>query len=263
MEEHAGSDDNFLRIADWLTTCLNDHPQYSRLSDIHASFVPNRLIELKMEGSSLSLRLRLMKQDREKSGHAETYVVLSYCWGGDQPVKCISATLEEMTAVMRPEALPKTLQDAVMVCSRLGFRYIWIDSLCIVQDDQEDKMTEIAQMPRVYGNAVLTIAATSAASVVDGFLGPGKLPSEVVKPIEVAVVCPGGERSSVVLVQMLPDNWERGPEPLDRRGWTFQERLLLRRMLSFGTYQLDWICPTVVNDRQNAYIDGWGFGGAD
>ncbi|KAF4456498.1 HET-domain-containing protein [Fusarium austroafricanum] len=262
IEEHAGSDDNFLRIADWLTTCLNNHPQCSRLSDIHASFVPTRLVELKTEGSSLSLRLRLMKQDGEKSDHAEAYVALSYCWGGDQPVKCMSATLEKMTAGMRLQALPKTLQDAVIVCSRLGFRYIWIDSLCIVQDDQEDKMTEIGQMPQVYGNAVLTIAATSAASVVDGFLWPRKLPSEAVRPIEIAVICPGVERSSVVLVKGVSNSWERGPEPLDRRGWTFQERLLSRRMLSFGAYQLDWICPTAVNDQQNTYIDGWGYGGA-
>ncbi|PNP79355.1 hypothetical protein FNYG_07431 [Fusarium nygamai] len=117
-------------------------------------------------------------------------------------------------------------------------------------------------MPQVYGNAVLTIAATSAASVVDGFLGPRKLPPEAVKPIEIVVVCPGGERSSVVLVKRIPDNWERGPEPLNKRGWTLEERLLSRRMLSFGTHQLDWICPSAVNDRQNTYIDGWGYGGA-
>jgi hypothetical protein len=203
-----------------------------------------------------------MKGDGELSGgpSPEPYVVLSYCWGGDQPIRCTSATLDTLIQGIESVKLPKTLQDAAEVCWRLGFRYLWIDALCIIQDDEKDKMTEIAQMARVYGNAVLTIAATSAASVTQGFLHSRKFPLEADESLEVAVICPDGQRDSVVLIESLPNNVESGVEPLDLRGWTFQERLLSSRMLSFGTYQLDWICLSVTKVDKCAYIDGWGYG---
>ena len=68
------------------------------------------------------------------------------------------------------EDIPKTFQDAITVTRYLGFHYIWIDSLCIVQDDNEDWARESAKMSSIYANAVLTIAASAAADDTYGFL---------------------------------------------------------------------------------------------
>ncbi len=68
-------------------------------------------------------------------------------------------------------SLSKSVQDAVLVCRRLGIRYLWVDALCIVQDDTDERQREAAQMHRIYSNSHLTIAAHAAVSSKDGFLG--------------------------------------------------------------------------------------------
>ena len=72
-------------------------------------------------------------------------------------------------------AFPKTLSDAIKVCHEIGIRHIWIDALCIVQDDPKDKAREISQMGRTYKYATLTIMAASTRSVYEGFLGDAKI----------------------------------------------------------------------------------------
>jgi Heterokaryon incompatibility protein (HET) len=70
---------------------------------------------------------------------------------------------------------PKTLSDAIKVCREIGMRYIWIDALCIVQDDPKDKAREIGQMGRIYKDATLTIMAASAKTVHEGSVDDAKI----------------------------------------------------------------------------------------
>ncbi len=70
------------------------------------------------------------------------------------------------------DTLPKTFQDAIMTADRLGCAYIWIDSLCIVQDGEQDWYTESSQMARIYENAVLTLAATVSPDSKGGLFSP-------------------------------------------------------------------------------------------
>jgi hypothetical protein len=104
------------------------------------------------------------------------YIVVSHRWGdGDGQFKTTAANIASREMHMSFKALPKTFQDAVVVTRGLGFEYLWIDSLCIVQQDRNGDLTqelrsEIGNMEDIFSDASCTIAATSAKSCEDGFL---------------------------------------------------------------------------------------------
>jgi hypothetical protein len=95
------------------------------------------------------------------------YVALSYCWGGVQAVKLLVSNFKDMVSRI-PSELPKTIQDAFTITRRLGIRFIWVDSLCIIQDSEKDWITEAALMGRVYKNCFCCIAASGATDSSKG-----------------------------------------------------------------------------------------------
>jgi hypothetical protein len=133
--------------------------------------------------------------------------------------------------------LPQTVQDAIKVCRRVGISYLWVDALCIVQNDRNDKAIEIGKMPYVYGNATLTIVAASSRSVHDGFLQERLLNVEGEMTSFLYRFSDDDKRGIIKLVRL-----KSPPEPIDERGWTLQERLLSKRIVEFGTVQTRWIC---------------------
>ncbi|KAF4836161.1 hypothetical protein CGCSCA4_v012355 [Colletotrichum siamense] len=103
-------------------------------------------------------------------GNYCNYVALSHCWGQHQPAKTTKATLGRYKWRLIWADLPKTFQDAITVTRALGIDFIWVDSLCIIQDDPDDWAKEASQMASIYRNAYITIAVTSAAGGEEGFL---------------------------------------------------------------------------------------------
>jgi hypothetical protein len=112
-------------------------------------------------------KCRLIETSAE---HQLRYAALSYCWGQSLPFITTKSTLQQYLNEIRFEQLPKTLQDALMIARYLDFDYIWIDCLCIVQDDREDWNREAACMANIYSEAALTIAASRSQDCSDGFL---------------------------------------------------------------------------------------------
>ena len=172
------------------------------------------------------------------------YAALSYCWGGDQEQKTTTQNLQkrEIDGVKLAE-LPKVLRDAVTVTMQLGLSYLWIDSLCIVQDDKLDKEAEVAKMADIYSGAYVTISAASSSSAHEGFLrdrNPSKNRRHVV-PIK--TLCPDGKAGWVYIYR--PEVYQPKEEPLNTRGWTLQEHLLSPRLLIYGSWQLRWVCKTL------------------
>lgn len=141
--------------------------------------------------------------------------------------------------------LPKSLQDAITITKQLNFRYLWVDSLCIIQDSDEDKSHEISNMTNVYKGSHLTINAAKAYSCNEGFLESQPLTRSYRDP-NLAVRVPllhGDEELGQIILE--EDIFCADPgEPTYRRAWTFQERLLSRRQLIYGFDTLTWKCIT-------------------
>ncbi|EMD68557.1 hypothetical protein COCSADRAFT_134413, partial [Bipolaris sorokiniana ND90Pr] len=105
-----------------------------------------------------------------KDGQTGCYVALSHCWGNPEnhPLKTTKENYTERLAGIPLEELPKTFRDAVKITKHIGVKYLWIDSLCIIQDDIEDWKQEAAKMGAVYEYARLTIAAADARDSTEG-----------------------------------------------------------------------------------------------
>jgi hypothetical protein len=110
--------------------------------------------------SKPSLSLHITEDSSLKS----PYITLSHCWGNPKlQIKRLSnANISQFTNLIDDAELPKTFQDAIAIARRLGVRFLWIDSLCIIQDSVEDWVKESSNMGNVYKNSLCNIAATAA-----------------------------------------------------------------------------------------------------
>ncbi|KXJ96156.1 heterokaryon incompatibility protein-domain-containing protein [Microdochium bolleyi] len=231
--------------------------------------LPARLVDLGPNNNEINPRLITVVP-----GWSGQYVCLSYCWGGDQPLK---ATTNNLSSLSNPPGfpyhdLPKTLRDACLITKLMDQRYIWIDALCIVQDDPADKAREIPKMRNIYKGALLTIVASRSTSADQGFLkdrldtlvesdnifkfkfgvekespgahkaGPG------CRVYRAADLCPAKdpqEAARVVKIKGIVTIFKPGfnlnsqtlTDPLQSRAWAFQERLLSSRVIDFSSYQ--------------------------
>jgi hypothetical protein len=140
---------------------------------------------------------------------------LSYCWGGEQPFTTTSKTAQDHTTGIQFSLLPQTLKDAMVVTYKLGLRYIWIDSLCILQDDPEDLNREIANMEKTFQGALFTISAANAATVHSGFLNKcqPRLSEMVSLPYQSPNVTDG-----TILVYERP-GYDTTEDPINLRAW--------------------------------------------
>jgi hypothetical protein len=183
---------------------------------------------------------RLHSSNGERAG----YVALSYCWGGPQRYQTERDKIERYMHALPVEGLPKSLQDAILLTRALGIQYIWIDSLCIIQDCDEDKDREMARMANIYKNTVFTISAARAKSCDEGFLGlQDKRVSLLQISIKLPMNCLNGTVGSVLFYPSRKQV-RGGDTPIDKRAWTYQEKLLSRRMINFLDDAIEWICPS-------------------
>ncbi|KAH4101976.1 hypothetical protein HBI04_191030 [Parastagonospora nodorum] len=139
--------------------------------------------------------------------------------------------------------LPKTFSDAIDISRVLGIQYLWIDSLCIIQDDQADWEKHVEIMASIYESSYLTLAAGASSDDDGGFFS---LPSGSYAKSQCSSLKLGGKLCNIYVRHSIdhPDADFPAKEvlPLMRRGWCFQERLLSRRYLCFGSKELLWEC---------------------
>ncbi|KAK0705829.1 heterokaryon incompatibility protein-domain-containing protein, partial [Apiosordaria backusii] len=100
------------------------------------------------------------------------YIALSYCWGLSQTLTTTKATYSDRLKAIPWGDIPKTIQEAIEFTQHLGVPYIWIDAVCIIQDDNADWEREAATMQNVYENALFTLSATSSPDTVTGCFLP-------------------------------------------------------------------------------------------
>ncbi|RDL34714.1 uncharacterized protein BP5553_07842 [Venustampulla echinocandica] len=223
------SSESFQLARSWFRNCLDTHLMCPKPT---SRFMPKRVIEvLRFDVLSQNHSLRLCERLFE---NGEPYAALSYCWGTEGQIvtkyENIAQHLERIDT-----QLPATVTDALRIAVELGIRYVWIDALCIIQDDFHDKIQEISQMPLVYSQATVTIVASRARCVQEGFLYKRTSSQNVFK---LPCRCPSGQTGAVLLQPWI----ETCREPLDSRAWALQERLLSPRVLDYGSFQTRWIC---------------------
>jgi hypothetical protein len=167
------------------------------------------------------------------------YASLSYCWGsGGKQITTTNSNLHDHLLAL-PSQLPQTISDAIEVCRKIGIRYLWIDALCIIQDNSGDMLDQIDKMGSIYKNSTVTIVAASAERVTDGFL----LDEKPYEPIAQLPIFIDDSTSGMIHLRMQDSDYiYSSDEPVFQRAWTFQELLLSPRALIFDSSQLTLKC---------------------
>lgn len=223
---------------EWIRRCLGEHTR-CKLYNAHAQSTPTRLIHVK--GNAGRLQARVCEgEDRPTNSR---YLTLSHCWGS-APIYTLKTTnIVSLTKEIPILKLPQVFQDTFSVAIELGIFYVWIDSLCILQDSKRDWAHESARMTDVYKNAYCNISATAFNDGSSG-LFVDRNPS-ITQPLRVSA-------ATMFQVPNLKgyycfiDVWlwkrEVRDAPLNHRAWVLQERMLSARVLHFGKDQLFWEC---------------------
>jgi hypothetical protein len=171
------------------------------------------------------------------------YAALSYCWGGAQTKATTTTTIKTYLDQISITSLPSSLRDAIWVTRKLGLQYLWVDSLCIVQDDEIAKVHEIGRMEHIYNNAYVTISADCASSCHTSFLHTN-IPDSASSALP--FVWDDNESGTILFTSInnpqtsLRDSHRNSP--IHTRGWTLQERFMSRRLLVYSKYKIFWVC---------------------
>ncbi|OTA06247.1 hypothetical protein A9Z42_0069500 [Trichoderma parareesei] len=213
---------------------LNETSDFAR--DLPKSLVrelPTRLLYLKSGPSGPTVRLI---DGANSSLNIDTpYIALSHSWGNTMPIQLVTSRLSDFTDGIAFQDLPATFRDAAALTLELGVSYLWIDSLCIIQDSASDWLHEAQRMASVYAFSHLTIAASASKNPTTG-LSPSPRPRTViVHPTWTGYIQEWGLQPGQTLRITNPWHQEFGnaivSAPLNRRGWTFQEYALSPRVL--------------------------------
>ncbi|KAI1129539.1 heterokaryon incompatibility protein-domain-containing protein [Nemania abortiva] len=226
---------SFNKLKGWLGEC---HSKHTACRSFQVEYMPRRLLE--MTASAEAPRTRLCTDPP-----IAPYAALSYCWGRDQLSKTTRERLEQYRRDIPFRELPKTIRDAAKVTLAIGLKYLWVDALCIIQDDDEDKREQISKMCSVYRGAFFTIAASIATTADDGFLHP----RIQYRPTKLAARTDDNVFTEVLLSPVYRRLDVVG-SPLYLRGWTFQETQLSTRIAAYGEREMTLCC------LEDAHIDG-------
>ncbi|KAF2098819.1 HET-domain-containing protein [Rhizodiscina lignyota] len=230
------SEECFAHAKGWVETCVREHEE-CRISATASS--PRRLLDVKAgDGSEIILL--------ETDGNIFPYAALSHCWGKRPLFKTETHNIDAQKAQIAWEKFPHTFQDAIIVTRGLNIRYLWIDALCIVQDDTADWEREAAKMCDVYQNAVVTIAGADSAGSHECFLKPRTeyLSKQLVFPSQIAGLPERFVKVRESLATIYPQSHITSDRisPISERAWCFQESLLATRYLAFERREMRWEC---------------------
>lgn len=219
-------------------------------------FVPKLLLDVRGEIPKLTDQDTLISTQKAR-GQLKTrtprYTALSYCWGTAEDAKVqvkttTSSFAERQTGIETKDITP-VLQDAIIVTRQLSIPYLWIDSLCIFQDDITDWNRQCMDMDKIYGHAEITIRAASSTSCREGFI-KRKVP-QIRLPYHSAL---NQALQGSMWIELQEVGLSLAPLPssiyndvaenrLATRGWAFQERVLSTRQIIFGKSDTHFIRP--------------------
>lgn len=226
-------------LLEWFDKCGKSH-QKCRLSPLGELpiLMPTRVVDV---GSRASPELRL----RDGSQCSGPYATLSHCWGTMVHNRTTKSTLHTHMTSFGMSTLCKTMRDAVIVTCNLQLKYLWIDALCIIQDDPEDWEREAMSMSEIYTQSVITIAASSSPNGDGGCFFP-RLNGPTAQLLWTVSNGFPPEKVSFRSHQLARYSALVDDAPLNKRAWVLQERSLSRRIVHFTTDRLYWECQEAI-----------------
>lgn len=240
------SKQSFTTIHSWIKACETHHPheQCARQADAP---LPRRLIYIDPHIVSGDQEPVLSLQE-PPAGTLGKYVALSHCWGTESFLRTTHANFSQLCTGIDYSSLPPTFRDAVRCAQGLGISYLWIDSLCILQDNLLDWEAESAKMTSIYHDAYLVIAAGSSTSAHGGLLyeRPDMIRGRPLESRE------GSGMFDLLVQQEVPHAHRLFPSamvrsPINTRAWCMQERILARRSVSFFKEEIIWECHSCLD----------------
>lgn len=244
-------------IRAWLRECDENHDGcvHSRSRAIPFR-LPQRFLDVHQGGiGTKSDSVRLVLTSGKDFTKETRYIALSHCWGkGGVKLKATTDNANSLMENISLADLPNTFQHAAIISRELGIQYLWVDSLCIIQDDAADWQREAAKMASIFHHAFLTLSATAQ----DGDGGCGL--SKFIPPAR-QFFWAGDTSTPAFAVRTSPNytiwrpkthfqNW-----PLNSRGWIFQEILLSRRILHIDENGFFfWQCATLLESEDGTLL---------
>ena len=240
------SQDVFKNAKCWIEECSHTHDSCRQLATTDGT-LPTRLVDTQPEGIDDSI-VRVVDSASLKDLEAVQYATLSHVWD-ETTITLTTDRLQNARLGLQRRVLPKPLESGIEAAQKLGFRYIWIDSLCIVQDSEKDKQNECAKMASVFRNAALTIVLDqidelrsekpTIIKMTPGIVLPNANANALIQNANTT-----GDRPSASATLPVTDFTTSG-FGWDTRAWALQERLLSRRLLHLCERQLYWECASL------------------
>ena len=230
------SDESLALMKGWLDNCKDSHQPCITTQQLGG---PKRLLQCLPDGS---VRLEMQSPTQRRD-----YIALSYCWGDGTAVKKTKkATEGDHQRGIPSKDLPLLFQEAVALARGLDTTYLWIDSLCIIQDSKEDKEEEMMQVSNIFSGALVVVVVASAESPLDSLLRVKPQPAQSHtwrtaslirhKEMDLDVKFRQRDMSAHTTTDATFST------PAGRQAWCFQERLLASRCLVFRGDEVVWEC---------------------
>ncbi|KAF4965392.1 hypothetical protein FSARC_6806 [Fusarium sarcochroum] len=240
------SQESFECLSNWIEACSQNHHSCKKLhtrKNELKDWLPARLVKITSSVDGVPETIQVIETADDNYSAADiNYATLSYCWGTKPFTKLLESNIETMKTVgVFVKDLPATFRDAITATSRLGLKYIWIDALCIIQQNEKDWKLHSVTMSKVYSYSAITLAA-AASSDAHGGLYRDRSPTSI-NGVQLELKWPGLELEGQF--RAVPkDPWLKAvaKSPLLRRAWVFQERLLSRGTVFFAHDMLYWEC---------------------
>jgi hypothetical protein len=237
--------DKFSTLKSWLHDCETKHQKCKPL----VRQLPKRLIDV----GSIDVRPPRLVMSEDLHHQDIKYATLSYCWGNQK--LCTNGENESSHRQEIPfQLLPRTLQDAMTLTRNLNIQYLWIDALCIVQDNDVEWKAEAPRMQDIYSGSSITIAATDASDCSIGCFFPDS--SELDKSeVFLTISNTGCDMGTIVQVQKGDIRTSAEDSELNTRGWVLQELVLSHRTVHCMRAGLYWECRSECRTETGLVFD--------
>ncbi|KAH8649482.1 heterokaryon incompatibility protein-domain-containing protein [Tricladium varicosporioides] len=223
----------------WLRDCLENHINCPKPT---ATYFPSRILNVGLDSQLVHLESHVFQGSKP-------YVTLSHCWGSGDILKTTSRNFNQMKNGIQISSLSDSFLNAVSITRALGFTYLWIDSLCILQDSIEDWSFQASQMHKVYSNSSLTICITSSEKTKPKQPQISFNTNAISGPVSSCSACANDYRIfhpllTTSMATMFLDS------PWWRRAWVMQEVLLSSRVLYWSSSGVAWECGSTTSSAK-------------